>query len=217
MCTWRGKEHSALDLRDALPSGRWWCKKRHPPWQKEDIRSTTTLPVHSQHLCSEEIPMSDHCAPGTGAGFLFVDYQDDKPQNRSLSRQKAVFAQKAHQRQKRLASVQRLKTSTIPFRQQLPVAYNGVSDTPGTSQEAEESKHDGSVPEPAGPDGKTQYHLLSPQSDLGQGFLDPFATTALPMSRSTNLYFHHCTRASPSAHETTETWLILDRLAFYPS
>lgn len=130
--------------------------------------------------------MTDHCPPHTRADFLFVDYQEDKQQNRSVSRQKAVFAQKAHQRKKRLAAVQRLKSSTIAFRQQLPLAYNAV-----TSQDDEKSMHDGPAPKPAR---KTQNRLWSPPpSDLGQGFLDPFSTTALPMDKSTNLYFHHCT------------------------
>ncbi|PCG89516.1 Hypothetical protein PENO1_104160 [Penicillium occitanis (nom. inval.)] len=131
--------------------------------------------------------MTDHYAHRSPADFLFVDYQDDKQQNRSISRQKAVFAQKAHQRKKRLAAVERLKTYTNPFRQQLPVAYK--SDSFGTSQEVVKSKHGGSTPEPAGPDGKA--HLWSPQSHLGQGFLDPFSTTVLPMNKSTNLFFHH--------------------------
>lgn len=155
--------------------------------------------------------MADHCAHRAQADFLFVDYQADKQQNRSISRQKAVFAQKAHQRKKRLAAVQRLKTYTNPFRQQPPIAYNAVSDSCGTSQEDKKSKHDdGPAPEPAGADGKA--HLWSPkshlgqvdektllgslQSHLGQGSLDPFSTTVLPMNKSTNLYFHHCTCSS---------------------
>lgn len=155
--------------------------------------------------------MTDHCAHRTPADFLFVDYQDDK-QNRSLSRQKAVFAQKAHQRKKRLAAVQRLKTSTNPFRRQLPLAYNAVSDSFGTSQEDVKSKHDCSAPESTRAKGKAHLWspkshlgqadgktlLWSPQSHLGQGSLDPFSTTVLPMNKSTNLYFHHCTCASTS-------------------
>lgn len=131
--------------------------------------------------------MADHCAHRAQADFLFVDYQADKQQNRSISRQKAVFAQKAHQRKKRLAAVQRLKTYTNPFRQQPPLTYNAVR----TNQEDEKSKHDSAAPEPAVADGKA--HLWSPQSHLGQGLLDPFSTTVLPMNKSTNLYFHHCT------------------------
>lgn len=147
--------------------------------------------------------MADHCAHRAQADFLFVDYQADKQQNRSISRQKAVFAQKAHQRKKRLAAVQRLKTYTNPFRQQPPLTYNAVR----TNQEDEKSKHDSAAPEPAVADGKAHLWLAkshlgqadektllwSPQSHLGQGLLDPFSTTVLPMNKSTNLYFHHCT------------------------
>ncbi|KAL2829816.1 hypothetical protein BJY01DRAFT_254886 [Aspergillus pseudoustus] len=144
--------------------------------------------------------MSDH---DTQPDFLFVFYEDGKPHNRAISRQKAVFAQKAHQRKKRIAAVERLKNSTLPFRQRLPLAYNAVPDSSTTSPDAESEYDDGSTtPDPAEEDGIATAHLQlmaiaqlndlwSPQSQLGQGFIDPFSTTAVSTSKSMNLYWHH--------------------------
>ncbi|KAL3486506.1 hypothetical protein BJX62DRAFT_19252 [Aspergillus germanicus] len=148
--------------------------------------------------------MNDHTSHNNQADFLFVHYQDDNPQNRSnsLSRQKAVFAQKAHHRKKRLAAVERLKSSTITFCQQLPFVYNVVPlESSRLSSQEEKSRDVDSTSESAragrqAPNRvaltvRQMKDLWSPLSHLGQGFIDPFSTTAVPMSEFMNLYWHH--------------------------
>ncbi|KAL2839655.1 hypothetical protein BJY01DRAFT_237023 [Aspergillus pseudoustus] len=131
--------------------------------------------------------------------FLFVDYQEDKPENRVIDKQKRVFAQKTHQRKKRQAAVERLKTSTHVFRQRLPFAYKPVADGSDVRGD-DKGRRDGEDTEPAtaGAD-VTRYFLqvtmmkefLFPKTHLGQGFTDPFGTTAVPMNEFMDSYFHH--------------------------
>jgi hypothetical protein len=140
--------------------------------------------------------MSDHGAHHTHADLLFVHYDHDDPQNRSLSRTKASFAQKAHQRKKRLAGMERLKTSSLPLRQRLPFAYDAAS---GSSRRrwGHKSKDTDAIPHPVRAGDIVQLNdFWGPQSQLGQGFLDPFATSAVSMSKFMNLYWHHCTWTS---------------------
>ncbi|KAL3486981.1 hypothetical protein BJX62DRAFT_214426 [Aspergillus germanicus] len=146
--------------------------------------------------------MGAHSADRAPSDFLFVDYQDDNPQNRSIDKAKRVFAQKTHQRKKRLAAVERLKTSTHPFRQRLPFAYKPVDDTAkGESSEANQSRDDRSE-QISTADAIVSRNLeamkwarikdlMSPKSQLGQGFIDPFSTTAVPMSEFMNSFFQH--------------------------
>jgi hypothetical protein len=146
--------------------------------------------------------MGAHRADPAPSDFLFVDYQDDNPQNRSIDTAKRVFAQKTHQRKKRLAAVERLKTSTHPFRQRLPFAYKPVDDTAkAESSEVKQSSDDRSERISAA-DAIVSRNLeamkwarikdlMSPKSQLGQGFIDPFSTTAVPMSEFMNSFFQH--------------------------
>ncbi|KAL3456920.1 hypothetical protein BJX64DRAFT_269748 [Aspergillus heterothallicus] len=148
--------------------------------------------------------MSVHASFNNQADFLFVNYQDDNPQNRSnsLSRQKAVFAQKAHQRKKRIAAVERLKTSKPAFCQKLPFVYDAAPPVYSTLPYREENtKEADSTSEAAREDvlpphlailkARQMKDLWSPLSHLGQGFIDPFYTAAVPMSEFMNLYWHH--------------------------
>jgi hypothetical protein len=150
--------------------------------------------------------MHDQTSSNNEADFLFVHYEDDNPLNRSnsLSRQKAVFAQKAHYRKKRLAAVERLKPSTISFCQQLPFVYNVVPVESSGLSSQEKKREDVDSISDAARAGRIAPHrvslrarqmkdLWSPLSHLGQGFIDPFSATAVPMSEFMNLYWHHCT------------------------
>jgi hypothetical protein len=148
--------------------------------------------------------MGAYSADRVPSDFLFVDYQDDNPQNRSIDKEKRVFAQKTHQRKKRLAAVERLKTSTHPFRQRLPFAYKPVDDTAkGESSEVNQSSDDRSEQISAA-DAVVSRNLeaikwarikdlMSPKSQLGQGFIDHFSSTAVPMSDFMNSFFQHRT------------------------
>ncbi|KAL2802261.1 hypothetical protein BJX63DRAFT_120268 [Aspergillus granulosus] len=136
---------------------------------------------------------------GAPPELLFVDYREDNPQNRAIDKQKRVFAQRTHQWKKRQAAVERLKTSTHVFRQRLPFAYKPVADSSDASTD-ERGRHDGEDPAPAAAGTYVPHSfmemarmakLFSPQTYLGQGFVDPFGTTAVPMDEHMNMYFHH--------------------------
>ncbi|KAJ0417358.1 hypothetical protein BJY00DRAFT_208196 [Aspergillus carlsbadensis] len=147
------------------------------------------------------LPMSRHSADRAPPAFLFVDYQDDNPQNRSIEKEKRVFAQKTHQRKKRLAAVERLKTSTHVFRQRLPFAYTPVDDADESSevnhQSSDARSEQVSAAEALVPRNvqaiqraRMREHM-SPKSQVGQGFVDPFSTTAVPMNDFMNSFFQH--------------------------
>ncbi|CEL03967.1 hypothetical protein ASPCAL05102 [Aspergillus calidoustus] len=134
---------------------------------------------------------NQRASPPTHADLLFVHYDQDDPQNRSVSRTKASFAQKAHQRKKRLAGMERLKTSSLALRQRLPFAYDAASGF-SRRRRGEKSKHDGATPGHAPAVATERLNdIWGPQSQLGQGFIDPFSTTSVPMSNFMNLCWHH--------------------------
>jgi hypothetical protein len=160
---------------------------------------------------------NQRASPPTQADLLFVHYDHDDPQNRSVSRTNASFAQKAHQRKKRLAGMDRLKTSSLAVRQRLPFAYDSASGS-SRRKRGEKSKHDGSTPRHAPVVAIERLNdIWGPQSQLGQGFIDPFSTTAVPMSNFMNLYWHHCTWTfAPVYSDVMASHLIRDRPAFHP-
>ncbi|KAL2817627.1 hypothetical protein BJX63DRAFT_419565 [Aspergillus granulosus] len=135
------------------------------------------------------------------ADFLFIDYRDDNPQNRSFEKQKRGFAQRTYRRKKRLAAAERLKTSTFVLRQRLPFVYESVahSEPDGTGPaRVKKSRQDGLEPATATAGTDTQHskqiipvpNFGSPKTVLGQGFVDPFSTTAFTMTEFMNSYFH---------------------------
>jgi hypothetical protein len=145
--------------------------------------------------------MRDESANQAPPDFLFVDYYDDNPQNRSIETQKRAFAQKTHQRKKRIAAVERLKTVTLPLRQRLPLAYKAVAKTSkpsedNTKDKLESEKDTGTITDLR----NLQFmqltlmqRVLSPGKQLGQGFVDPFQTASVPMTECMDSFFHHRT------------------------
>lgn len=133
------------------------------------------------------------------AEFLFIDYQDDNPQNRSLTKKKYGFAQKTSHRKQRLAAVGRLKSSSLVLRQRLPLPYVSELDRAEPGR-AEKDQQDGSElgAATAGQEIQQFKQILpvagfgSPKSLLGHGFVDPFSTTPIPMTEFMNSYFHQC-------------------------
>ncbi|KAL5337456.1 hypothetical protein BJX70DRAFT_234384 [Aspergillus crustosus] len=127
--------------------------------------------------------------------FLFVDYQHDNPRNRSLKRQKQVFAQRTYQRKRRLAAVERLRTPSSTLRQRLPLSYEPV--TLPESNRAEPSDSGINAEDEVESGGADVQQLIpvanlssSPKILLGQGFIDPFSTSPFPMTDFMNSYFH---------------------------
>jgi hypothetical protein len=135
------------------------------------------------------------------AEFLFIDYQDDNPQNRSVTKKKYRFAQKTSHRKQRLAAVGRLQSSSIVLRQRLPLPYVSSESDRAEPGRAEKDQQDGSKLGVviAGPDTQHFKQIIpvanfgSPKTLLGHGFVDPFSTTPIPMTEFMNSYFHQCT------------------------
>ncbi|KAL3480813.1 hypothetical protein BJX99DRAFT_204985 [Aspergillus californicus] len=134
--------------------------------------------------------------PGKGAvstaNFLFVDYQKDDPRDAAMHKEKLLFTQRNYQRKKKLAAVERLKASSKISRQRLPFKYI-PTDTPNES----ETDRDSSTPRADTDQSRQAWQmarmaeLWSPKTYLGQGFVDPFSTVAVPMTETMNSYFHH--------------------------
>lgn len=132
--------------------------------------------------------------------FLFIDYQDDSRQNDSLRKQKYGFVQRTNQRKQRLVAMGRLKSSTLVLRQRLPLPYVPSGIEKAEPGRAEQIEQDGSELGAAIAGTDTQQFrqtvpvvtIGSPKTRLGDGFIDPFSTSAFPMTELMNSFFHQC-------------------------
>lgn len=139
--------------------------------------------------------------------FLFIDYQDDSRQNRSFKKQKYGFVQRTNQRKQRLVAMGRLKSSTLVLRQRLPLPYVPSEIEKAEPGRAEKIEQDGSESSAATAGTDTQQfkqivpvaRIASPKTQLGDGFIDPFSTSAFPMTEFMNSFFHQCKCTNPSS------------------
>ncbi|OOQ83664.1 hypothetical protein PEBR_35945 [Penicillium brasilianum] len=130
--------------------------------------------------------------------FLFIDYQSDSPQNRSLKKQKYGFVQRTSQRKQRLVAIGRLKSSTLVLRERLPLPYIPSEIERTEPGRAEKIEQDGSESSAATAETDTQQFkqiapvagIGSPKTLLGDGFIDPFSSSAFPMTEFMNSFFH---------------------------
>ncbi|RDW61827.1 uncharacterized protein DSM5745_10499 [Aspergillus mulundensis] len=127
--------------------------------------------------------------------FMFVDFHRD---NASTRKARQIFAQNTYQRKKRLAAVERLKTSTTQrLRQRLPFRYAAARDEDRRPSEgpATNPRHphpqENNLQIARSRSRASWAEFVSPKTLLGQGFVDPFSTSAVPMSDIMNSYFHH--------------------------
>jgi hypothetical protein len=121
--------------------------------------------------------------------FLFIDYQNDSPQNRSLKKQKYGFVQRTSHRKQRLVAIGRLKSSTLVLRQRLPLPYI-PSEVEKTEQDGSESS--ATIAGTDTPQSKQIVPVVGPKTLLGDGFIDPFSSSAFPMTEFMNSFFHQC-------------------------
>ncbi|KAL4883496.1 hypothetical protein BJY04DRAFT_26343 [Aspergillus karnatakaensis] len=111
--------------------------------------------------------------------FLFIDAQEDHAQNTTLRKQKQAFLLKNYNRKKKQAAIQRLKTPVGAPINRLRIGNASLND---------ESAEDD--PTPATAD-TLRSEMWSLKAYLSQGYVDPFSSSAVTMSDSMNLYFHH--------------------------
>ncbi|KAF7182374.1 hypothetical protein CNMCM7691_001854 [Aspergillus felis] len=153
---------------------------------------------------SSKSSSSSSSSPGTEASprlrgnskptFLFIDSQADKPQNRSVNRQKQAFLLRNYHWKKKQASIERLKPSK-PSKQSPCHVHRGTSNfSPAYPWDAlAEENEDFQSDRPQGTFNQVakRSQMWSLKAYLSQGFVDPFSTSAVQMSDSMNLYFHH--------------------------
>ncbi|KAL4880159.1 hypothetical protein BJY04DRAFT_191807 [Aspergillus karnatakaensis] len=132
-------------------------------------------------------------APAPAANFMFVGYEHDNPESESMNKKKRIFAQRSYQRKRKQAAVDRLKTSTQAFRQRLPLEYTAANE----SSEIGEDEHGLNSTITNTREARQMMQLAkstafpSAYLPLGQGFIDPFSTSVVPMTNIMNSYFHH--------------------------
>lgn len=131
--------------------------------------------------------------------FLFIDSQADNPQNPSLNKQKQAFLLRNYHRKKKQASIERLKRSK-PSKPSLCLAHGRTSNfSPAYPWDAlAEDNEEVQSDRPQGTLNRVakMSEMWSLKAYLSQGFVDPFSASAVQMSDSMNLYFHHCMSGS---------------------
>jgi hypothetical protein len=133
--------------------------------------------------------------PEPKPSFLFIDSQADNAKNSTVSKQKQAFLLKRFHREKKQASIDRLKAPK-PSSKLLPLpGYLGPNQP--TRENDKEHRESEKVP------GFPKQHALrsemwSLNAYLSQGYVDPFSSYAVHMTDSMHMYFHHCTRSTQS-------------------
>ncbi|KAL2841754.1 hypothetical protein BJY01DRAFT_249422 [Aspergillus pseudoustus] len=181
---------------------------RSTPSSRFSSPSSTTSPPSSASTRSTPIegvlePASLPYRPSEPAKpattFLFIDSQADHATNKKLRNQKQGFLLKNYHRRKKQASIQRLKapkstpSADVPTTNRLQIAYStserSTSDDPDATGEhdgwADEREVSGRNPS------ALRSEMWSLKAFLSQGYVDPFAASAVKMTDSMNLYFHH--------------------------
>lgn len=159
------------------------------------------MPINQTAFICGVTPIPPQGARHIMTEFLFIDYQDDNPRNRSVTKAKLGFAQRRSHRNQRLAAIGRLKSSSLIPRQPFPLPYNPPNREGVNRGRAESSQKDGSYPgaTTAGTEGRQRRQIApapvpgSPKTMLGDSFIDPFSSTAFPMTEFMNSFFHHRT------------------------
>ncbi|KAL3442303.1 hypothetical protein BJX65DRAFT_287133 [Aspergillus insuetus] len=136
--------------------------------------------------------------------FLFIDSQADHATNKKLRTQKQGFLLKNYHRRKKQASIQRLKgpskAAAVPSNR-LQIGYSTnellISDDLDSAREHEndgwldEREISTSMSKTSSNPSALRSEMWSLKAFLSQGYVDPFAASAVKMTDSMNLYFHH--------------------------
>jgi hypothetical protein len=129
--------------------------------------------------------------PMTGQqDFMFVDFQGDGCDGVSFGQRQRVFVQKRFHREKKQASIDRLK-SRVPANR-VRVLQLGVD------KNRDEESQDAAAAAAAGTDAKqltriqVRHRELSLTARPSQRHGDPFSAAAAPMTGKLWMYLHHC-------------------------
>ncbi|KAL3462457.1 hypothetical protein BJX64DRAFT_259176 [Aspergillus heterothallicus] len=186
--------------KSSTPSSRFSSPSTNSPPSTASSRST---PFEGEPEPSCRPYRATEPAKQPSTTFLFIDSQADHATNKQLRHQKQGFLLKNYHRRKKQASIQRLKAPSkttaaapraIPTNR-LQIKYSASEQL--TSDDSDSTReHDGWADErevlTASRNQSTlRSEMWSLRAFLSQGYVDPFAASAVKMTDSMNLYFHH--------------------------
>ncbi|KAH7186711.1 hypothetical protein DER44DRAFT_681546 [Fusarium oxysporum] len=120
--------------------------------------------------------------------FLFIDAQADNAKNSTVSKQKQAFLLKRYHREKKQASIDRLKVPKPPSKLLPLLGYLGPNHpAPENDKEHQETESLHACPKQRA----MRSEMWSLKAYLSQGYVDPFSSYAVHMTDSMNMYFHH--------------------------
>ncbi|KAH6974904.1 hypothetical protein EDB80DRAFT_741296 [Ilyonectria destructans] len=159
---------------------------RSPQSETPSVGSHDSSPPKGQILpCRTARPSVQ---PKQKPTFLFIDSQADNAKSSTVSKQKQAFLLKKYHREKKQASIDRLKALKSSSN---PYPWLGYLDsnlpTPENDKEDHESQNLHACPKR----GVTRSEMWSLKAYLSQGYADPFSSYAVHMTDSMNMYFHH--------------------------
>lgn len=133
--------------------------------------------------------MPDRTKPGSG--FLFIDFQADTSNDPEVTRKKHTFIQRNFHQKLKQARLVKLKASKPP----VGWAFQPLSSESPTP---ERQQDDDAVEVNRGHDlvrqGTLPPETWSVKQYLNASFVDPFSSSAVPMTDAMNLYWGHCAR-----------------------
>ncbi|PCG99393.1 Protein of unknown function DUF3468 [Penicillium occitanis (nom. inval.)] len=126
----------------------------------------------------------------SSSSFLFIDCQADTSQNKKLRNEKQGFLLKNYHRRKKQASILRLKPPRTPPTQRF-LADHSPSEQPTSDNADSTDEQAGWVDKGDSGQAALRSEMWSLKAYLSQGFVDPFGASAVKMTGSMNIYFHH--------------------------
>ncbi|KAE8395637.1 hypothetical protein BDV23DRAFT_96571 [Aspergillus alliaceus] len=167
-----------------------YASSRSPP--ESDASSLTEISSQTTSLPDRTARPNE----SSKSTFLFVDCQADTTRNSRVGKQKQAFLQKRYHEKQKQASIDRLKTSKPLSKARLQLAHTLASDATNAfafntllrknTEHEETENHNGSSKQIS-----KIAEMWSLKAYLSQGYVDPFSSSAVNMTDSMNLYFHH--------------------------
>jgi hypothetical protein len=148
------------------------------------------------HHPSKQASSKPHAGipPTTGQqDFMFVDFQGDGSDGVSFGQRQRVFVQKRFHREKKQASIDRLK-SRVPANR-VRVLQHGVDKELKKEKESQDAttalaaRADSKEPTTRG---QVRHREVSLTARPSQRYGDPFSAAAAPMTGKLWMYLHHC-------------------------
>ncbi|KAF3392824.1 hypothetical protein F1880_008549 [Penicillium rolfsii] len=128
--------------------------------------------------------------------FLFIDFQADKSENKKLRNEKQGFLLQNYHRRKTQASILRLKATQTAATEGSLLIKSPTSEQSASENEVttgEQGRWLDKIQHLRRTSGQAAFgsDIWSLNAYLGQGYVDPFEVSAMKMTSSMNMYFHH--------------------------